>query len=385
MKRSSWAWVLIAMFLSGCLAACGGGGGGGGDGPAFRVVDLDPAAVEIGTLTDSDQKAPDGTSFDLYRVSLPQDGTLTVRLESTDFDAYLFLLQGAALSEPDLDLWDQFFLAEDDDSGGGLDAEITLDLTAGTYVIAVNSLDAAVGTYTLRTWFGPGGALQLGQVYLQYRTYEGDAGNRYQGWIQLTRGGSPVEATDVADIRLFDPLGAPLEATSGDFKPSEIFLMDCSSIPCTTSGPLFDSGFWATFPSLAAGIYDLEVDTATGQTLTAQMDYPGQLMLPVVQGSTMQAQWVGGDLTLSWEDPTAAANWSEVSRIQVALFDGAGAEVLYVRLPSTDAEVTVPGALISQAAALGDGLLTQWQVQTRAYDANNMNYARGYSARVALP
>jgi hypothetical protein len=46
--------------------------------------------------------------------------------------------------------------------------------------------------------------------------------------------------------------------------------------------------------------------------------------------------------------------------------------------------VTIDNNLLVQAAGLGDFTLSTWEVQTRAYNANNMNFARGISFRVAI-
>ncbi|MFU8858435.1 MAG: hypothetical protein ACNA8S_15700 [Deferrisomatales bacterium] len=146
--------TLLAALLTGALLACGGGGGGGGGSPPRNVVDIEPAGMVSGALTTGDEVlAEDGTRLDFYRVTLPQAGQFTARLESTDFDAYLFLFEGAALDHAVLDEWEPYFLADDDDSGGGTDAEITIPLPAGTYVVVVNSFFPAFGDYTLITAF----------------------------------------------------------------------------------------------------------------------------------------------------------------------------------------------------------------------------------------
>jgi hypothetical protein len=47
-------------------------------------------------------------------------------------------------------------IAEDDDSGGGVngfDVLISMDLAAGTYIIFANSLLPETGSYTLETTF----------------------------------------------------------------------------------------------------------------------------------------------------------------------------------------------------------------------------------------
>lgn len=390
MNRSRGVWALVAVLLSCWLSACGGGGGGGGkDEPAFKVTDLNPTDSAAGALTDGDMKSPDGTRFDLYRVSLTQPGRLTARLVSSDFDAYLWVFDGKALEERDLNLWDPHWLADDDDSGGGTDgtdAEISIDLPAGTYVLAVNSLDVETGSYTLVVAVSsPASPPQVGTSYLQYRTYESGTGNRYQAWVQVTRDGAPVDETEVSAVHLLDSVGAPVEAMSTGFYSGEYLSLNCSVDPCSEAGPLAESGFWATYSDLDPGVYGLELINIDPPNFFSVIDYPGQLALPVVASAGLQAQRVGSDLTLNWTNPASEANWTQVERLYVVLLDGAGKDVLYVRLPPTAAQVTISGTLLSRAAALGDGTLAQWEVQTRAYDSNAMNYARGYSAREPIP
>ncbi len=74
-----------------------------------------------------------------YDVDLPAGTTVTITLESSDFDAYLRLNSGT------------FELAADDDSGGFLNAQIVYDVEfVGDYQIIVGSTgDGGAGSYTL--------------------------------------------------------------------------------------------------------------------------------------------------------------------------------------------------------------------------------------------
>ena len=227
--------------------------------------------------------------------------------------------------------------------------------------------------------------LQLGVSYLQYRSNEGGLGNRYQSWVSLTRDALPAQPSDVEEIRLFDPQGMLMNATTPSFSSGAFLLLDCRVDPCSQTGPNPDSGFAGIYPYLEAGVYRLEVDTSGGQTLTDQIVYPGQVVLPVVASASLEAQWVGSDLTMSWMNPTSDPQWAKVDQLSVVLLDGHNTQVLQVRLPPTATHTTVSGTPLSQAAQLGDGRVASWQVQTRAYDANSMNYARGNSNRKPLP
>jgi hypothetical protein len=130
------AWPLV---LSVALSACGGGGDGGGTSsppqaaPCGSVTDIALASSTNGTLATGDctQEAlfpglGDQSFVDQYRITLPYRGTLSIRMNSNQFDTFLVLLN-SPLQLPEI--------ATDDDSGGGTNALISLDLDAGTYII----------------------------------------------------------------------------------------------------------------------------------------------------------------------------------------------------------------------------------------------------------
>jgi hypothetical protein len=82
----------------------------------------------------------DGAFADLYRIDVPNSATVDLKLASNDFDAYLVLLDAKGNA-----------VAQDDDSGGGTNARITMQLAPGSYwVVARPSTDfTAAGSYTL--------------------------------------------------------------------------------------------------------------------------------------------------------------------------------------------------------------------------------------------
>ena len=159
MKYTNIIASLVAALL---LNACGGGSSGdSGGGTSLPVACAAPTAIEpddtiSGSLASSDctivrlfpSETGDQSLLDQYEVTLPTAGELTVTMRSTDFDAFLILFDSPPTIPP---------IAEDDDSGGGLDAMITADLAAGTYLIVANSatLTAVTGPYTLTTSFRP--------------------------------------------------------------------------------------------------------------------------------------------------------------------------------------------------------------------------------------
>ena len=83
---------------------------------------------------------PDGTFADVYQMNVASAVTIDLRLNSSDFDACLVLLDAKGN-----------LVAQDDDSGGGTNARLNLPLTAGTYYVAAKAAAGytSVGSYTL--------------------------------------------------------------------------------------------------------------------------------------------------------------------------------------------------------------------------------------------
>lgn len=269
-------------------------------------------------------------------------------------------------ADPDL-----FYSAIDEEEGGTLDANgypEELDAEAPEERLTGDGVDPPAFSFTF--------------AFLQYRTYDNPVSNRYQGFVVLTKDGAPIQSADILDISILDSARTPMVATSEGFWAGNYMNLNCSLSPCTQDGPVTQNGFWATLPTLAVDTYSIEVDTADGQLLTLGVDYPGQLELPIVTSTTMQSQWLEGDLVLNWTNPTGATNWSEVDQLRILVFDGTNKDILNVRTGPTTDTVTIPANLVSQAAGLGDGTLARWEVQTRAYDENSTNFARGYSTQV---
>jgi len=81
----------------------------------------------------------DGSYVDVYEFTLPTAATVQVDMASTEFDAFIGLFDGAGS-----------FLGEDDNSGGGKNAQITRQLAAGKYRVWANTLLGAVtGSYSM--------------------------------------------------------------------------------------------------------------------------------------------------------------------------------------------------------------------------------------------
>ena len=102
-------------------------------------------ATASGVITYTGCQYTDSTFADLYQMNLTADATLDLRLNSSQFDAYLVLLDSKGA-----------LVDQDDDSGGGTNARITRNVPAGTYYIVAKPFGdyTSHGAYTLITKTG---------------------------------------------------------------------------------------------------------------------------------------------------------------------------------------------------------------------------------------
>jgi hypothetical protein len=103
-------------------------------------------AIHDGRLDPKDGVVGRGTYGDYYAFFGHEDERLVVTLSSDDLDCYVLVVDGAGR-----------VLAEDDDSGGGLDSALEVRLPAdGLYLVVATSYAREVGSYQLRV-SRPGG------------------------------------------------------------------------------------------------------------------------------------------------------------------------------------------------------------------------------------
>jgi serine protease Do len=115
----------------------------------------EPIAIALGAtvqgqLDDSSNVLPDGSLYNPYRFEGTAGQTVTIEMSSPDLDPYLILVS------PDR----EDFSVQDDDSGGGLNARISVQLPfTGSYIVLANALsEGEAGRYQLRVSGSGGGA-----------------------------------------------------------------------------------------------------------------------------------------------------------------------------------------------------------------------------------
>ena len=140
-----------------------------------------PGEVTRGALTSSDPRLPTGSHYDEWVFAGRRGETVIVSLQSTAFDAYLYLgsLRGGVFQE----------LGRDDDGGNGTSSLLEMRLPEdGTYAIRVSSLGRRTGAYTL--------TLTGGRAVSDAGWYEPGPADRYEpprrdGYVEA---GRPVRA-----------------------------------------------------------------------------------------------------------------------------------------------------------------------------------------------
>jgi len=164
-------------------------GGQGRTSVAARVRDagldvraIGPGEDARGRLEWSDLRLDDGSYADVFLLRSPRGERVLVELRSSDFDAYLFVVDtadGGAV------------VAEDDDGAGGTDARVEVDLPAGgaLFVVVSSHEPGATGSYRLEVSEGDGRWMPVyasdGAVWsFDRRTRRRTGENRYRAWIR---------------------------------------------------------------------------------------------------------------------------------------------------------------------------------------------------------
>lgn len=263
-----------------------------------------------------------------------------------------------------------------------------------TVAIDPNGMDYAVGhsvKQPIPAYTQPVYEINSNDSYIQTRTVDGDPNPSVYalGWLQMTIDDQPVEQSHIESIRFFDSIDNEMVPAETGFRALNYYINDCTSGTCDIRGPNQVSGFYAAFNTRpAADTYAVVVETACGQTLDMEFDYPGIQDMPVAHDHLMNAHWDSGDLVLNWTNMTENIDYdTAVTYLRIVLYDGSAEQniVLYNAVGPHATTITIPAALYTRVYALAKGSVTHWQVQTVAIDANGMDYAVGYSVKQPLP
>lgn len=225
------------------------------------------------------------------------------------------------------------------------------------------------------------GKMTISAAYLQSRIYS--SYYMYRGWIELLLDGELIDESDVMEVSIKDDSGNPLNISESRFYKETYYLgqWNHGTGRFDSFELISDSGFSIRFPAdteIPAGEYTCEVAASEGYTVTRKIYFPGHQDMAIVNALTMKDEWLGdGSLKLSWTSPS-----ENYERLLVGLFDQDWNSLLYAHIISnaTDVEeIILSEDEVQKLKNLASPVSVKWQVQTRAYTDEDMNYARGYS------
>jgi len=218
---------------------------------------------------------------------------------------------------------------------------------------------------------------------LNYSTYSDSTPNRYQGWVEFLNDDFPIRESDITNVVLRDQDQNEIEIVQRDFDDGEIYVggWNSDTHQVDFSGPSIYSGFSINFSegtTITSGYYTYETTTRNGNNLSDTQYFPGKLELMVVDSESMNSEWIGGDLKLTWTNPDPGGS----DKLVVQLFSEENGFELYLTmdLPNTASEVTIPEEWVNKVKQLSESNVMSWYVQLRVSDdTTNNNYARSRS------
>ena len=232
------------------------------------------------------------------------------------------------------------------------------------------------------------GSIQLTGQNLHYRTYDDPSKNEFRGYIDFSKGGLPIEAGDIQEVRLLTSGGTPVTLGETPFDSNYYHFNDSSGTP---NNPIWEVSYYTEsaiiFPvgtDLPAGSYYFEAVTKDGSVLrSADVDFVGKKDMPVVEAASMTSEWLtNGDLKLSWLLP---AGDHTVLRIWIYGNEAGSKIILGMNAPLDAQEVTIPKRVIESIKLLNPPDSPNWQIQLRYSAPGNSNQsARGVSDRVPI-
>ncbi len=228
-------------------------------------------------------------------------------------------------------------------------------------------------------------AYSIDGATIQYRTFENGNNDLCCSYLNISKNGSPIEEGELGSITLTDSDQNEIGISLMKFWLFDIYFYNCSSDTCNEYGPSPFSGVYIVpEEELAAGSYQFDIETADGQAHRVEQYYPGKLELPFVHSSSMSSRYENGELVLGWRNPDSQENWFAVNELVITLYYETENDMIYVTVPSSVNSIRVPGTVLDNAKAAFGSELSRWAIQTRAFDSNGTNYARGYSGEKDL-
>jgi hypothetical protein len=225
-------------------------------------------------------------------------------------------------------------------------------------------------------------------TFMQYRTFENSANDRFHAFIDLRNNGQFIQASDVQSVELFDKDSVQIIPAA----PPQFFTAVYTIAQWNTTTSQFesiaatgDSGYWfnlSNYASITLGAVRFVVQPSQGVSFNYDVNFPAQTALTPVASTSMSSQWnLDGSLTLSWSEPLDIFD-----QYRITLEDITGEGIFGGRVPLGVTQVTLSASLLEEIRLTSQLTLPttiNWRMQTRNYEGNT-NYARSFSDPVSI-
>lgn len=185
-------------------------------GQTCQTTDIPSNGSFDGALTESDCTVRDyvrsentNNKADALSVRLRERSVLRLRMTSTQVDPYLYLLNDRGS-----------VLARNDNSGGGKNAEITIQLPSGTYTIVASNAAPGLGDYQMTTSIRTPRSCAPADLSLTGEAVEADLRDTDCSGVDLTLGGTDTLPLDVYRIEVSRPSVLEITMSSQTLAPT---------------------------------------------------------------------------------------------------------------------------------------------------------------------
>lgn len=271
------------------------------------------------------------------------------------------------------------------------------DLTTGTLSGTVQDDDGCTGDVTGDITLITHTPAQISSSYLQYRTYPESNLNHQSAWIELTKDGQPIVQEDISEARLYRALEIN-DNLVGSAKSPDYFSTDSTyygsynseteTVDVGESLQTISGMSLKLNEGLPQDDYIFVADLTENEmtySVRKRIHYSGDTLSPIVSNIMTQRNETN-DLVISWDSlPEGTEAQSLRVKLVKADYGTLWKDLLIVTVESDELThtITIPAATMTTLEEMAEGIpgygVLTVQVQTRTFNEDGMNDARGYS------
>ena len=223
--------------------------------------------------------------------------------------------------------------------------------------------------------------------WVQYRSYENSANDKYMAWIDYKNDGMLMNSSEFTGISVLGPTGSSYTQSTGFMTANFVQATWSPTVSAFTSETYTGySGFPFNLGTsdIPTGDYTFTTMLPSG-SITSTAYYPSKVVIPFIASASMSYAWnPDGSLTLFWSEPVDPFTGNY--RV-IFLNPNTNSEIFFGIVPLGTSQITLTPAQLDQIrnnAGLSAADNLTWVMQTRSFNAQQQNIARGYSNSVSL-